>query len=175
MTRTDERYSELRYALLVSAYYHDDRESWFSLLNRLTTFTTLALGSSAFATIVSHPHVAAAAAIGVTLLGSFALVFDPAGKSKAHYELKKSFFRLMSDLERGKMAADEVSSEVNLLYAEETGVMNAVLALSQNRAARFVYFDDPNRVELHVGWMARRLRNIVSYKSKAFREVGQSA
>ncbi|WP_045319830.1 hypothetical protein [Limimaricola cinnabarinus] len=152
-----------RFELLRSALYHEDREDWYGRISRVTTFIVLLLGSGAVAAFgASYEIVGQLAGLAIATLSGASLVWDMSGRMQTHAVLKRRFFWLMADLERGR-ALEEVTAEATMIYADEPPAMCAVNSVAHNRAGRNTYGSDYDRVELR--WYQRRFRHWAAFRS----------
>ncbi|SDE90925.1 hypothetical protein [Limimaricola pyoseonensis] len=152
-----------RFELLRSALYHEDREDWYGRYSRMITFIVLLLGSSAVAAFgADHEIFGQIAGAMIAVLSGIALVWDMGGRMQAHAVLKRRFFWLMAEIERGR-APHAIMAEATLIYADEPPAMCAVNAVAHNRAGRNIYGDDFDRVALC--WRQRTFRHWHAFRS----------
>lgn len=152
-----------RFELQRSALYHEDREDWYGRISRITTFLVLLLGSGAVAAFGSERELLGQlAGLAIAVLSGAALVWDMSGRMQTHAVLKRRFFWLMADLEKGR-ALREIVAEATMIYADEPPAMCAVNAVAHNRAGQNIYGNDFDRVVLR--WYQRRFRHWVAFRS----------
>lgn len=160
----------LRFDLLRSAIYHDEREQTMSFRNRASAFLTIILGSSVIAAMAeSFPQAATVFAALTVVNGAAVLVFDYAGSARDHRDLKRRFYEMLSEIEEEDRNLRDIRRRMTLAYADEPPIMHALNAVAHNRAGETLFADDFDRVS--IGWFARTLRNWIAFRAQSFPSI----
>jgi hypothetical protein len=136
---------EKRHAVLyrteLSTLYHQKRERFFSLCDKLGNTVGVIGGSAALASL-SNPELLAWIALAITVVSSFALVIGFADRARRHADLAKDFRQLEAAIvERGErdFTEQDVSSweaRTRMLESSEPPALGALVVLCQNELAR---------------------------------------
>lgn len=149
---------------LNSARYHEDRETFFSFVNKGALFLIVLSGTAALSPLKEHhPFIFP---LLITVLGLLNLVFDVSGKARLHAGLKKDVFLILADVKAGADLA-KLRKRLTLVYADEPPVMYAVSAVAYNGA--MTSRDRPSRYLMNVSSWARFWRHIWPYTANSFK------
>ena len=97
----------LRFDLLRSALYHDMRQTLLLRVHRILTFLNLLAGSAAIAAFgATFPIVGIGAGLMVAVISAAQLTWDFGGTSGRHTDLRRRFYALLAELERGGAVGD---------------------------------------------------------------------
>jgi hypothetical protein len=138
---SDERRYRTEYRLRLSCLYHQQRERFFTRLDKTLSVLLLASATAASATffkLLDMPAWAGAlASVGTTLLALVQLFFDFAGRARHHTQKAADFKRLQAHGERlGAAWTDTQCNEMAALTLEaeagEPASMSALVAHCQN-------------------------------------------
>lgn len=162
---------ELRITLLRNIRYHEDREGFFTLWNRILTAFVLLSGTAVFVAAVHADSPSAttqAIAIGTTLIGVVQLVFDLPRKQFLHESLRVRFLELHSEATASNVEITKVAAA--RLYGQEPPTYYAVDALAFNAAMQSLGRNPAyaRRVNL----LQRRLRHRLRFANARFPERG---
>ena len=158
----------LRFDLLRSALYHDDREQGLSRRNRWFAFATVVLGSSFAVTLLGEYPVAGLIAAALTvLINAAALVFDYAGGARDHRELKRRYYELLADAEAAEPDTAAIRRRMTLIYADEPPFHRALNAVAHNQAGDLIW--GPGKYNrARIGLAHRLTRNLLTWRTSAF-------
>lgn len=145
-----------------SVRYHARRQTFFDRWRRLTSFTSLLLGSGAAAAVMGQigHNVALGMAFAVAVLSAFDLVIDTAGMTRKHADLGRRFIKL-----EAKILADEDPSYETVtawcgerldIESDEPPTYKALNLLCENEQA--IATNTPRWVKLN--WWQRLTANI---------------
>lgn len=151
----------------LSALYHQKRERFFELNDKLTKAASLFLGSAALLKL-SDPRWIAWIAIFITFASSLSLVLSFSERSKRHAELARGYREIIAeivsagDFEISDLRASAWMGKIRFLDAKEPPALSALVIMCQNEIAvahnskiykqRFLarlfvhFFDMPNSV-----------------------------
>ncbi|OJB44739.1 hypothetical protein [Burkholderia ubonensis] len=160
-----------RHAILynaeMSALYHQKRERFFELWDKLTKAAAL-LGGSAALYKISDPHVVGIVAVVITAASALSLVFSFSERARRHSELSKEFKSLVADmLKVGPFDFNDANlnswDEARYrLESKEPPALSLLVQLCQNEIA--VAQNQPNKV-VPVGFVKRIVANFVDLPS----------
>lgn len=128
------------YRAELSALYHQKRERFFELADKLGKAVSL-FGGSAALWKISNENVVAAMAVAVTASSAFSLVFSFSERSKRHAELAQGFRLIISEIlaksefEINNADASGWMSKVCALEAKEPPSLSALTVMCQNELA----------------------------------------
>lgn len=133
---------------LLSARYHEDRESFFQSIHRFAMFFVVAFGTATISPLRERypiiPYL-------TTLAGLIDLVLDVSGKARLHAGLRKQIYAIMADAEISNDLAS-LERRLVLVYADEPPTMYAVSALAYNSA--MASFDRPRQHFIKMSWLS---------------------
>lgn len=128
------------YKAELSALYHQKRERFFDLSDKLTKAASL-FGGSATLWKVGNQEVVSGFAAFITATSALSLVFSFSERSKRHAELAKSFRDVISEIvSKGEHSFDESDTSVWMgklcaLEAKEPPTLSALTVMCQNELA----------------------------------------
>lgn len=135
-----EKRHEALYKAELSALYHQKRERFFELLDKLGKAASLFGGSAALWKVGSPESISAIAAF-ITVTSSLSLVFSFSERSKRHAELARSFRDIISEiLGKGEISFNESDASAWMgklcaLEAKEPPTLSALTVMCQNELA----------------------------------------
>jgi hypothetical protein len=105
MPNVDDRLSELRWRVELSALYHDKRERFFDGFDRFSKLVSFIGGAAAFSFIKPGTippsgdlGIAASFAAFISLISGFSLVYQFSTKARRHAELARDFKKLAGSI-----------------------------------------------------------------------------
>ncbi len=128
------------YQAELSALYHQKRERFFELLDKLGKAASV-FGGSAALWKISNPDLVAQIAAFITVSSALSLVFSFSERSKRHAELARSFREVIadimgtSDFDIRDSKASEWMGKVCALEAKEPPSLSALVVMCQNELA----------------------------------------
>lgn len=128
------------YRAELSALYHQKRERFFELADKLGKAVSV-IGGSAALWKIGNPRALAGLALLITTTSSFSLVFSFSDRSKRHSELAKSFRELIakitstSDFGVTDVLSTAWASELHSLEVKEPPSLAALTIMCQNELA----------------------------------------
>ncbi|MEH6434330.1 hypothetical protein [Massilia sp. DD77] len=128
------------YRAELSALYHQKRERFFELLDKLGKAIAV-FGGSAALWKIGNPDLVAQIAAFITASSALSLVFSFSERSKRHAELARSFREIAgdivgtSDFEIRDSKASEWMGKVCALEAKEPPALSALVVMCQNELA----------------------------------------
>ncbi|KVE11290.1 hypothetical protein [Burkholderia vietnamiensis] len=147
----------------MSALYHQKRERFFELGDKLTKVASL-LGGSAALYKVSEPSVIGAVAVMITTASALSLVFGFSERARKHAELSREFKGLISEISRvgpfdfaddDLKAWDEARCRLEI---KEPPALSLLVVICQNELA--IAQNQPSRV-VHISFWKRILANFI--------------
>ena len=136
---------QLRFDLLRSALYHDQRQQALARWHKALMFLSILLGSSAIAAFGSqYPHVGQAAGLVVAIIGAAQLVFDFGGAARDHADLRRRFYALLSEA-GPDCDVKVVTAQMTLAFADEPPIVPRVNRKAHNAAGTNMFGDDFTR------------------------------
>lgn len=136
----DKRHAVL-YRTELSTLYHQKRERFFSVCDKLGNAVGVIGGSAALASL-SNPELLAWIALAITVVSSIALVFGFSDRARRHADLAKDFRQLESAIV-GRGERDFTEQDVSawdastrMLESTEPPALGALVVLCQNELAR---------------------------------------
>ncbi|MBI6628353.1 hypothetical protein [Pontibaca salina] len=145
---TAEKATEIelvRFDLLRCALYHDISQHWLGRIHRGLTFLMIVLGSGAIAGFgASYPIVGQAAGALIAVIGAASLVWGFGESAVLHADLRRRYYGLLAELERGADMAD-VKARMTTIYSDEPPVSNRINKRAHNQAGQSLFGDDFNR------------------------------
>lgn len=136
----DKRHAVL-YRMELSTLYHQKRERFFSVCDKLGNAAGVIGGSTALASL-SNPELLAWIALAITIVSSIALVLGFSDRARRHADLAKDFRQLEAAIiGRGErdFTEQDVSSwdaSTRMLESTEPPALGALVVLCQNELAR---------------------------------------
>lgn len=161
----------LAVTLLRNIRYHEDRQDFFALVNRVFNFAVLMSGTAVVTTLAhaDKPGVTPTVfATGTTVISAVQLIWDPGQKQFLHESLRTRFLDLLADLSSGNVA--EVRMRAAKLYSSEPPTYYAVDALAFNAAQKAQ--ERPDTTLIAVDFWQRRTRNLIRFTSTKFVSLG---
>lgn len=149
---------------LNSARYHEDRETFFSFVNKGALFLIVLSGTAALSPLREHHPLIFP--LLTTVLGLLNLVFDVSGKARLHAGLKRDVYIILADVKDGANL-EKLRKRLTLVYADEPPVMYAVSAVAYNGA--MTSRDRPGKYLMNVSSWARFWRHIWPYTANSFK------
>lgn len=152
---------DVTYRVELSALYHQKRERFFDLCEKLSKVTALVGGSAALYKVASHDAVSVIAGV-ITIASAFSLVVGFSEKARRHAELVRSFKQIQADiLRKGDRDVDEAdvsewAARVASLEASEPPALGALVRICQNEIAGA----QGGEVRA-IGWWRRPLAHLV--------------
>lgn len=131
---------EAIYKAELSALYHQKRERFFDLSDKLTKAASL-FGGSATLWKVGNQEVVSAFAAFITATSALSLVFSFSERSKRHAELARNFRDIISEIaSKGDLSFNESDTSVWMgklcaLEAKEPPTLSALTVMCQNELA----------------------------------------
>lgn len=157
------RRQNVLYIAELSALYHQKRERFFELWDKLGKVASL-LGGSAALYKVSQQQTVTQVALLITVTSALSLVFGFSERSKKHAELSRNFKQLIGAI-AAKGVFDFTESDVNAWEAEryqletsEPPALSMLVVMCQNEIA--VAKDQKDKV-VPVGFFKRQLANFI--------------
>lgn len=154
---------EVIYRAELSALYHQKRERFFELFDKLTKAASL-IGGSAALWKIGNPKMIAAAAVLITSSSALSLVLSFSERSKRHAELSRNFRQLLAEIENaGETGFTEVqvcewASAARRIEATEPPALGLLVVICQNELS--VAQGQPEKV-VKVGWFKRMAANFI--------------
>lgn len=134
-----EALTRLRFDLLRSALYHDNCERSLQRLNRTLTFVTILLSSAAVAALgADYPRAGQVAGAIVATIAAAQLVWDFAGQSIRHGNLRRRFYDLLAEAEEGGDAV-AITAKATRLFSEEPPISQRRNRRAHNLAGDSIY------------------------------------
>lgn len=164
----DKRHAVL-YRTELSTLYHQKRERFFSVCDKLGNAVGVIGGSAALASL-SNPELLAWIALAITVVSSAALVLGFSDRARRHADLAKDFRQLEATIVRcgeRDFTEQDISSwdaSTRMLESTEPPALGALVVLCQNELAR---------AQGHLGyvvrmsWMQRVLAHFVDFNVSA--------
>jgi len=128
------------YKAELSALYHQKRERFFELMDKLTKAVAL-FGGSAALWKIADPGIVSILAVAITASSALSLVFSFSDRSKRHSELAMNYRTVIAEIEaKGRHNftaedADAWSAKLCTLDAKEPPALSALIVLCQNELA----------------------------------------
>lgn len=135
----DERH-EVEYLVELSRLYHQKRERFFELCDKLSKAASL-IGGSAALWKIGNADLVAIFSLMVAFSSAFSLVFSFSERSKRHAELARNFqqFRSVISAKSARNFTEEDilqwRSELHRLETTEPAALTALVILCQNEMA----------------------------------------
>lgn len=134
------RLHALLYQVRLSALYHQKRERFFELLDKIVKAVAI-IGGSVTLAKVADPQVVTYFAAAITIVSTLSLVFGFSDRSKKHADFAKSFRQLEAemlsfgerDLDEARLAAWAV--KLRTLESTEPPALGALVVACQNELA----------------------------------------
>lgn len=136
----DKRHAVLQ-RIELSTLYHQKRERFFSVCDKLGNALGVIGGSAALASL-SNPALLAWIALAITMVSSIALVFGFSDRARRHADLAKDFRLLEATVVRcgeRDFIEQDISSwdaSARMLESTEPPALGALVVLCQNELAR---------------------------------------
>jgi hypothetical protein len=123
----------------ISILYHQKRERFFELADKLSKAATLLLGSATLLK-VANKDLVESLAVGVTFTSALSLVFSFSERSKKHAELAQGFRMLSSEImaKGANVEEDDANgwmSKILVLEVKEPPALSSLVILCQNELA----------------------------------------
>ncbi|MBI5658074.1 MAG: hypothetical protein HZC43_00655 [Nitrosomonadales bacterium] len=153
------------YRTELSTLYHQKRERFFSVCDKLGSAVGVIGGSAALASL-SNPALLAWIALVITVVSAAALVFGFSDRARRHADLAKDFRQLEATIvgwgERDFNEQDISSWDANtrMLESAEPPALGALVVLCQNELARAQGHD--GHVS-HLNWLQRMFAHIFDF------------
>lgn len=146
---------KVRFDLLRSALYHDRRQRKNARLSKLLAFINILFGSAAVAAFgASFPIVGQAFGIAIAVTGAVSIVWDPAGLSGLHSDLRRRFYALLARAEEGASVA-ELRAGATLIYGDEPPIHNRDNRRAHLQAGESLFGDDFAKVKVWRMWWVK--------------------
>jgi len=151
----DEREDAL-YDAELSALYHQKRERFFELLDKLSKAASL-IGGSAALWKIADPEVVQGIAMFIAVTSALSLVFSFSDRSRRHAELVSAFRLIIAEIAaKGKRHATEEDinswhGKIRTLEAKEPPALAALVTLCQNELA--LAAEQPHNVHPQPVWV----------------------
>ena len=160
---------EKRHAVLyrteLSTLYHQKRERFFSVCDKLGSAVGVIGGSAALASL-SNPALLAWIALAITVVSSAALVIGFSDRARRHADLSKDFRQLEAAIV-GRGERDFTEQDVSawdasarMLESTEPPALGALVVLCQNELAR-AQGHDGHAVQM--SWIQRTFAHLVDF------------
>lgn len=155
-----EKRCDAQYRAELSALYHQKRERFFELLDKLSKAAAL-FGGSASLWKIGEPNTVAFFAVIVTLASALSLVFSFSDRARRHAELARGFREIITEIiSKGDHSfdaptADTWLGQVYALEAKEPPTLAALTVMCQNELA--IARGNPecvHRQKTWIRWMA---------------------
>jgi hypothetical protein len=124
----------------LSALYHQKRERFFELFDKLGKAIAI-FGGSAALWKITDSHLVAYLAAGITASSALSLVFSFSERSKRHAELARGFRELIGDVvsagdfDISDKQASKWMAQIYALDAKEPPALSALVVMCQNELA----------------------------------------
>jgi hypothetical protein len=157
------------YRTELSTLYHQKRERFFSVCDKLGSAVGVIGGSAALASL-SNPALLAWIALAITVVSSAALVIGFSDRARRHADLAKDFRQLEASIvARGErdFTEQDVSTwdaSTRMLESAEPPALGALVVLCQNELAR-AQGHDGHVVQMN--WMQRSFSHFVDFNVSA--------
>jgi hypothetical protein len=147
------------FALQRAARYHLRRQAFHDAWNNVTNGAGILLGAGTVLALVQHANaLAIAAAVVITLLSTFNVVWGTSRRARLHDELHRRYV----ELEKAALAAERIDEQACraaraqrlAIEADEPPTMFVVSVLSHNDVARATGAGDCFAVPLWQRWLA---------------------
>lgn len=164
----DKRHAVL-YRTELSTLYHQKRERFFSMCDKLGSAVGVIGGSAALASL-SNPALLAWIALAITVVSSAALVIGFSDRARRHADLAKDFRQLEASIvARGErdFTEQDVSawdSSTRMLESSEPPALCALVVLCQNELA---HAQGHSGHVVHMNWLQRSLAHFVDFNVSA--------
>jgi hypothetical protein len=153
---------ELIYKVEQSGLYHQKRERFFELCDKLAKVVAVVGGSAALWKI-ADPGVVQWIAFLITFSSAFSLVFSFSDRARRHAELSKTYRQILAEImakgERDFTEADlnEWLGKIYVLEATEPPTLATLTVLCQNEIA--IANNQPEKVR-QIGFWRRRFAHL---------------
>jgi len=161
----DKRHAVL-YRTELSTLYHQKRERFFSVCDKLGNAVGVIGGSAALASL-SNPVLLAWIALTITVMSSVALVFGFSDRARRHADLAKDF-RLLEAAIVGRGERDFTEQDISgwdsstrSMESTEPPALGALVVLCQNELARA---QGHTGYIVQMNWMQRMLAHFVDFE-----------
>ena len=164
----DKRHAVL-YRTEVSTLYHQKRERFFAVCDKLGNAVGVIGGSAALASLTNQ-GLLAFIALAITIVSSIALVFGFSDRARRHADLAKDLRQLEACIvrcgERDFLEKDILSWEADarMLESREPPALGALVVLCQNELARAQGHIDH---VVRLNWMQRSLAHFFDFNVSA--------
>lgn len=155
-----DRCHAIRYRIELSILYHQKRERFFDVLDKVAKATAVIGGSAALAKVADGDWLMVIAAF-ITVSSTLSLVFGFSERSRRHSELARSLRELDAiacETDQQKLDDQQVGileSKARRLEISEPAALSALVVLCQNELA--IAQNQPDKIihqPLWVRWMA---------------------
>jgi len=164
----DKRHAVL-YRTELSTLYHQKRERFFSVCDKLGNAVGVIGGSAALASL-SNPVLLAWIALSITVVSSISLVMGFSDRSRRHADLAKDFRQLEATIVgRGEWDFTELDilswdAKTRMLETTEPPALGALVVLCQNELARA---QGHLGYVVHMNWRQRMFANFYDFNVSA--------
>ncbi len=164
-----ERRHAVLYRTELATLYHQKRERFFSMCDKMSSAAGVIGGSAALASL-SSPDLLACIALAITVVSSAALVIGFSDRARRHADLAKDFRQLEASIvgcgERDFTEDDLSGWDANTrrLESSEPPALGALVVLCQNELARAQGHDDH---VVQMSWAQRALANLFDFSVHA--------
>lgn len=151
------------YRVELSALYHQKRERFFDLMDRLAKVVSMVGGSAALYKIADERALAVIAA-AITIAAALSLVMGFSEKARRHAELARNFKQIQADmLRRGERDFTETdvsdwAARIAVLEASEPPALGVLVRICHNEIARA---QGANGADRKVGWWRWPLAHLI--------------
>ena len=147
------RRHRILYQMRLSVLYHQKRERFFDIVDKIVASLLAVSATAAFTTLFRPEEGGKAIAAFTALLSMVPLVFNPAQRARHHNQLAQDYRRLLAECEiAGQAWTDEqcnnFSSKSMQISASEPSPLTALVADCQNQLA--LAFDEEKVADLKI-------------------------
>lgn len=167
---------DLRFRCLNNALYHTARRGVLEGFSRLFNFLVIVGGTATIAQLSTNFGIEQAwIGFAITLVGSLQLVFDYAGRARAHELLQRRYYDLMARIEDrvdpdAKFRAS-IMSDIAKISGEEPPNYRIVDAIAFNNANEALYGDERAAHKLRISFMQYLTQHIWQHHSAILKPV----
>lgn len=159
---------ELRFYIKRCIRYHMHRETWFSKINKTSSFLGVVFGSTAIGGLLNDSTLlTAASAVIVTVFSALDLVFSTGARASQHADLRKKYAEL--DLVLSQPGVDaavlrNIRAGIARIEVEEPPTLWFLNEMASNEVIRSMYSPDDEGYKLaDLPWHKRVTANLIDW------------
>lgn len=161
----------MQFECMRNAYYHEDRERFFTGLHRLMMAVVVVFALGSLTDIVrSLPGPFAEVFVFLAgVAGLLDLLFGVTARMKEHNTLRKRSLDLLARASVKSANLEEIKSDFYRLLADEPPQMHIVNDIATNSAVRSLDLKRTRMIK--IGFLARRLRHLFAFAGRRMRQA----